>query len=146
MRRRLVFTRDLPVPPERVWSALTTPGELAAWLMENDIVAEVGRDFEFRGAPRGTWDGVVHCTVTEVVVNERLAYTWRSDALDTVVSWTLERTARGTRLRLTHSGFAGVRGVALSFVLARGWRTTILPGLEDRLRERDEAGIVPASS
>ena len=45
----------------------------------------------------------------------------------TTVTWTLEPVPEGTRLRLTHTGFAGAAGIAISFLLGSGW-----PGLLDR--------------
>jgi uncharacterized protein YndB with AHSA1/START domain len=47
----IVVECDLPEPPEKVWRALTVPELLAAWLMPNDIRAEVGSRFSFQPRP-----------------------------------------------------------------------------------------------
>jgi len=129
MRRDLAFERTYPHPPERVWLAITDRRALAAWLMENDFEPRVGHRFQFRTHPRPGFDGVIDCEVIEVDEPRRLAYTWRGGRMrrPTTVTWTLEPVSEGTRLRLTHTGFAGAAGIAISFLLGSGW-----PGLLTR--------------
>jgi uncharacterized protein YndB with AHSA1/START domain len=103
--RTISFTFDLPHPPEKVWRALTDPALVSKWLMATDIGAERGRKFTFKSQPTPWWNGVVDCEVLEVERNQRLRYTWRAPPLDTVVTWTLTKTASGTRLALEHQGF-----------------------------------------
>jgi uncharacterized protein YndB with AHSA1/START domain len=119
---------ELPHPPEHVWRALTEPALLASWLMSNDLRAEVGYRFEFRAQPMPNWDGIVRCEVTEVVPFERLAYSWVGGSeigpggrLDTTVTWTLAKSAGGTKLSLSHAGFTEKNAFALEN-LAKGWR------------------------
>ena len=124
----------LPHPPTVVWNALTDPSILARWLMERDLVATVGHRFRFTMPPQRGWRGTVDCVVTVVDPPRSLAYTWQQgtdptqgewgDAAHapTLVTWTLVPEPAGTRLRLEHSGFAGLGEVALSHVLERGWR------------------------
>ena len=50
---------------------------MSAWLMENDIVPEVGRRFTFRSRPMGDWDGTVACEVLAVRPQRLLSYSWR---------------------------------------------------------------------
>lgn len=105
---------ELTEPKQKVWRALTDAALLSAWLMPNDIRAEVGHQFTFRSQPTPGWDGVVYCEVLEVVPEERLVYSWRGGSqklegygreLDTTVTWTLVPNAGGTKLLLEHSGF-----------------------------------------
>jgi hypothetical protein len=42
--------------------------------------------------------------------------------IDTVVRWTLHAEGGGTRLVLDHTGFSGLRGLLLSFMLGAGWK------------------------
>jgi uncharacterized protein YndB with AHSA1/START domain len=72
----------------------------------------------------------------------RLAYTWASshpDAPPTLVTFTLEVIADGTRLRLEHSGFAagGSAGLTIRDILASGWGRKLLrenlPALLDQM-------------
>ncbi|MGZ3182677.1 MAG: SRPBCC family protein [Telluria sp.] len=98
--RSVVLEREFPYPVEKLWRALTQPHLLEAWLMKNDFLAERGRRFDFRG----DW-GSVQCEVTEVEPLRTLAYTWCAMGLESTVTWNLEPTARGTRLRLEQAGF-----------------------------------------
>ena len=117
-RRRtasIVVENNLPDPPERVWRALTDPSLLEAWLMPNNIRAEVGSCFQFRTAPAPGWSGIVECEVLEVVPQRLLVYSWCGGSkasegyghqLHSVVTWRLTPLANGgTRLHLEHSGF-----------------------------------------
>ncbi len=114
-RQSIVVENDLPDPPEHVWRALTDPQLLEAWLMPNNIRAEVGARFQFRTAPAPGFSGVVECEVLEMVPHRLLVYSWRGGSkaaegsgneLDTVVTWRLTPLdSGGTRLYLEHSGF-----------------------------------------
>lgn len=132
--RSIVVEYDLPHPVEKVWRALTDSKIVASWLMPNDLQPVVGHRFTFRTTPMAGWDGVCHCEVLEVEVNERLSYTWRGgkddpkqggSRLDTVVTWTLTRTASGgTLLRLVHSGFTP-QNVFAQEMMNKGWRSKV---------------------
>lgn len=104
--RTLVIEKELRHPPAKVWRALTETALLDEWLLKNDFKPVVGHRFTFRRDPIGDWDGVVHCEVLEVVPLKRLSYGWRpwSEA-DWTVTWVLEPTATGTKLRMEQAGF-----------------------------------------
>jgi uncharacterized protein YndB with AHSA1/START domain len=137
MAGRIDITATYPHTPDRVWTALTDSRALSEWLMANDFQPRLGHKFRFRTKPAPGFDGIVHCEVTELDPPRRLAYTWKGGNIDTVVTWTLEPTANGTRLRLEHSGFRGIRGTILrKFVLGPGWRKMFdrkLPAVLDRV-------------
>jgi uncharacterized protein YndB with AHSA1/START domain len=107
---------ELKAPVSRVWRALTDYREFGEWFrvkLEGPFVA---------GQPAEgfiTWPGYEHLRM-EVVVQkiepERyFSYTWHPYALDpkidysketpTLVEFTLEKTAKGTLLKVTESGF-----------------------------------------
>lgn len=140
----IVVKYELAQPPEKVWRALTEPKLLAAWLMDNDIAPVVGHRFQFRAQPVPGWDGVVDCEVLEVVPFERLSYSWRGGSdqlegyggkLDTVVTWTLEKSASGgTLLELNHSGFTPKNAFAFEN-LGKGWRGKLAERIERVLTE-----------
>jgi len=46
--------------------------------------------------------------------------------VDTQVTWTLTPDGSGTRLTLEHAGFRGLRGLLVSSILGKGWRSKIL--------------------
>ena len=82
----------------------------------------------------GAWDGVIHCQVLEVIPNERFVYSWQGGheantgygaPLDTVVTWTLARTATGTRVRLVHAGFVVPRNESALQTMGTGWQKVV---------------------
>ncbi len=127
MKRDVKIEAFYPHPVERVWRALTDREAMALWLMPNNFEPRPGHRFHFRTKPAPGFDGIVHCEVLEVVERERLSFTWKGGPVDTIVAFTLEPVANGTRLRLEHTGFEGVRGVMISFILGGGWKKKILP-------------------
>jgi len=126
MTDKIILTRDLPHPPEKVWRALTESAMLADWLMANDFKAEVGHRFTFRMSALPHWNGITDCTVTEVSPTTRLVYSWNSSGaeaatgIQTTVVWTLEPNGQGTRLTLLQSGFRPDQGQA-SAGAETGW-------------------------
>ncbi|MGK9168788.1 SRPBCC domain-containing protein [Inquilinus limosus] len=134
-------------PPEKVWRALTEPDLLGAWLLPNDArtelgPAEVGRRFTLRGGPGA--EKPIDCEVLAAEPPRLLRYSWRGRdgerdaggrALDTVVTFTLDRTAAGgTRLRIVHSGFrVGARATTLRAGAPRARR---VPGRRAAARPR----------
>lgn len=98
--RSVVVEREFPYPPEKLWRALTQPHLIEAWLMKSDFMPQAGHRFKFSAQ----W-GSVDCEVTELEPNRTLAYTWAAHGLDSVVTWTLDATDKGTNLRMEQSGF-----------------------------------------
>lgn len=106
----LELTRELPVPPDRVWKALTDPQELALWFPDQ---AEV----DVRPGGRGwfVWKDHGRKAVRFELVEppHRLCWRWSLEsnvAVDigttTRIEWTLtKRHDGGTTLRLEESGF-----------------------------------------
>ncbi|GAA2605430.1 SRPBCC domain-containing protein [Actinomadura fulvescens] len=95
-------------PIERVWAALTTAEGLARWFAS---VVEI--DLRPGGRAFFRWDDDESvATVAIVEPPHRFAFRWaieglpQEDALRTLVEFTLEPVAEGTRLRLVESGFA----------------------------------------
>lgn len=136
MKRDLLFVCEYKHPVERVWRAVTESEAIAAWLMPNDFEPVVGRKFQFRTKPQGGWDGIVDCEVLRVDPPRELAYSWKGDALDTVLTISLEPIASGTRLRLAHSGFRGFKAVLISLLMGSGWGSItrkFIPAVLDQL-------------
>src|ERR1051326_2998329 len=106
MKREVRLEVIYPHPPERVWRALTARRALAKWLMPNDFEPRLGHKFRFTGARREGDRDVIECEVITLDAPCRLAYTWRHapDETPSIVIWTLEPVAAGTRLRLEHRG------------------------------------------
>ena len=126
MKRDLLFEMTYPFPPERVWRALTDPAAIEDWLMPNDFQPVIGHRFQFRTQPRPGFNGIVDCQVKELDPPRRLSYSWRGGGIDTMVQFTLDRVAEGTKLRLEHTGFQGARAMMVSFIMGSGWGSKIL--------------------
>jgi uncharacterized protein YndB with AHSA1/START domain len=87
----------------KVWKYLTDPEKIAAWLMPNDFEAVAGRKFFLECQHQGK----ISCVVKEIVPNERLVYGFqpRDFAMETLVTITLAKAGKATRLTLVHSGW-----------------------------------------
>jgi uncharacterized protein YndB with AHSA1/START domain len=96
----VVVERELPHPPEKVWRALTQPHLIEEWLMKSDFKPVVDHRFNLSA----DW-GAVACQVRTVEPNRTLSYSWDTKDLQSVVTWTLTPTSRGTLLRMVQSGF-----------------------------------------
>lgn len=95
----LVFTRDLRHPPERVWAALTEPGQLAAW-------APYTTDRDLSEAGEATITMIddenpedMPARVVHAEPPTRLEHTFGTDLL----RWELAAAGTGTRLTLRHT-------------------------------------------
>jgi uncharacterized protein YndB with AHSA1/START domain len=108
--RTLVIEREMPHPPKKVWRALTEGRLIEEWLMTNDFQPVVGHRFSFRATPVGNWNGIIDSEVLVVEPHTRLAYSWGSLGLASVVIWTLTPTEGGTHLRMEQSGFGPDHG------------------------------------
>ena len=117
-RWMLVFVRDLPHRPERVWTALTDPAHLGQW-----APFTVDRDLGHTGEATLTMtDGDrsedLPAVVTRADPPTRLEYTWGDDLL----VWELAATDRGTRLTLRHT----VDEADLTPKVAAGWHLCLV--------------------
>ena len=137
MKRDIKLNRFYPHPPERVWRALTDPEALASWFADSDFKPVVGHKFTFTTDPGPTYDGILYCEVIEVDEPHHLAYTFRGGVMKsiTTVTWILTPEAGGTRLRLEHTGFTGLRDIAISGIIGLGWRHNLsqMPAVLDSL-------------
>jgi uncharacterized protein YndB with AHSA1/START domain len=116
MTDRIEKTIDLKAPPSRVWQALTDHHEFGKWFkvrLEGPFVpGKVSRgQITHPGYEHVAWQAVV-----QKMEPERLfSFTWHPYAIDpqqdysgetpTLVEFTLEKTATGTRLTIAESGF-----------------------------------------
>jgi uncharacterized protein YndB with AHSA1/START domain len=115
-------TIDIATPPERVFDALTSATELAAWWTGDDARVEHCESDPREG---GVWrittidrDGERHSVHGDYLVVDRphcLELTWQSDddAIPSIVHYDLDAIdldgARGTRLTVTHTADVALR-------------------------------------
>lgn len=142
MNENVRFEAFYPHPPERVWRALVDPNALAQWLMPTDFKPELGFRFRFSQPVRGMRTEV-QGEVVELQEGKRLRYTWDDGEAGSpsVVTWSLDPTEGGTRLRLEHESSAEAKPYV---VIEAGinWRNllyaslpvmlTLLRGIGDR--------------
>ncbi len=132
-----------PFGIDAVWEALTDSEQLAAWLMENDFSPGIGRRFTFFDHEPWPDDDQVYDIDCEIIAFEpprRLAYSWSCPPKHgpTVVEWELTATDNGTRVRLSHHGFAqhGDAGRAAFNLLRDGWGGLLAEELPGHLELR----------
>jgi uncharacterized protein YndB with AHSA1/START domain len=134
--REIVVEANLPHGPEAIWKALTTGELIGRWLQMTPTGFEAvkGKQFTYQTTAAGAWDGVIRCQVLEVIPQQRLVYSWKGghesnvgygSLLDTVVTWTLQKIERGTRLRMVHSGFVLPRNDGAYKNMTGGWRKVV---------------------
>jgi uncharacterized protein YndB with AHSA1/START domain len=116
MTDRIEKTIELNAPVSRVWRALTDHDEFGAWFrvkLENPFVpGGVSRgQITYPGYEHIRWEAVIQKMEPEKL----FSFTWHPYAIDpnedysgepsTLVEFTLEKTAKGTLLRVVESGF-----------------------------------------
>lgn len=116
---RIDRTIELAAPPERVWRALITPAEIAAWfhVAIDGPLAPGGEIWMTLTGQKGAGKRFRVCVV-EMEPPRRFAWEWHPGAIDpavdysreprTRVTFTLEAIAGGTRLTLSETGFTDV--------------------------------------
>jgi uncharacterized protein YndB with AHSA1/START domain len=124
-KKTIQYDFSLKQSPERVWKALTTPEQIARWLMPNDFVPKLGHKFTFKREPMPQlkFDGISHCEVIELDPPAKLAYTFVGGPLNTVIRFRLEPEGQGTHLYFEHSGFDADDPIQMfSFqAMGQGW-------------------------
>jgi uncharacterized protein YndB with AHSA1/START domain len=134
--QEIVVEANLPHGPEAIWKALTTGELIARWLAMTPTGFEAvkGKQFTYQTTAAGAWDGVIRCEVLESVPHQRLVYSWKGghasnvgygSLLDTVVTWTLHKIERGTRLKMVHSGFVLPKNDSAYKNMSGGWKKVV---------------------
>jgi uncharacterized protein YndB with AHSA1/START domain len=131
----LVVERIFAAPVEVVWKALTDVEQMRVWYFElSEFKPVVGFEFSFLVEHQErTYDH--RCQVTEVIIEKRLAYTWRyaGHPGDSLVAFDFYAEGSKTRLRVTHTGLETFPATA-AFPrenFEKGWNSL----LGDSLRE-----------
>jgi len=130
--REIRVEEVFPHAPETIWKTLTSGELMSRWVGMAPAGFEpvVGNRFTYRTTPAGEWDGTIQCEVLEVIPNERFVYSWKGGhpgnigygaPLDTLVTFTLEKTEGGTRLRVLHTGFVLPRNETAYRGMSNGW-------------------------
>ncbi len=128
MRKSIQLQTTYAHPIEKIWFALTDAEAMSQWLMPCDIKAEVGHKFKFTTKPYGSFDGIIHCEILEVIPKEKLVFSWSGGGLkNTEVSFHLTPQGNHTLLHFEHTGFDGIMNRLITRnILSRGWKKEIL--------------------
>jgi uncharacterized protein YndB with AHSA1/START domain len=102
----IVIERTLEAAVARVWKALTDVAQMRQWYFDlKEFKPEVGFEFEFIVEHEGV--SYHHlCRVTEVISQQKIAYTWRykGEPGDSLVTFELFPEGNETRVKVTHTG------------------------------------------
>jgi uncharacterized protein YndB with AHSA1/START domain len=102
----VVIERTFNAPVAQVWDALTKVEQMRSWYFDlKEFKPEVGFEFEFVVEHEGHRYHHL-CKITEVVLQKRIAYTWRykGEPGESLVTFDLSAAGDKTRLKLTHEG------------------------------------------
>ena len=97
----------IAAPIEKVWAALTDPGDIRGWMATSGSKVEV--DLKLGGHYR-LLGGDTTGKFTRIRAPNVLEYTWRQDEWkrnwpDSIVRWKLTSSGKGTQVDLSHDQF-----------------------------------------
>ena len=137
----VVVERVLDAPVATVWNAITSPDAIKQWFCEfNGFAATEGSEFEFTAEDKGV-SYLHHCKVTEVIPEQRIAYTWRyaGHAGNSLVAFDLSSEGPKTRIKVTHSGLETFPQIA-AFAkgnFEQGWTALVGTSLPEYLAKQN---------
>ena len=110
---------EINAPVSRVWRALTDHNEFGAWFrVQLDSPFQSGEVATGKIAYPGYEHLTFHATIQAIDPEQYFAFTWHPYAVDpvidysketpTLVEFRLEKTATGTLLKVTESGFSDI--------------------------------------
>jgi uncharacterized protein YndB with AHSA1/START domain len=106
LAKTVVIERTFNAPVARLWNALTDVEQMRQWFFDlKEFKPEKGFEFGFMVEHEGmTYDH--RCKITEVIPQEKIAYSWRYEGHegDSLVTIQLFPEGEKTRLKLTHEG------------------------------------------
>ena len=102
----IILSIETPAAPDDAWAALTEPERIAEWFTDASPLRGVGDAYRLDFGDGSVVEGVVKL----VEPKRRFAHTWRWTDPDpmpeTVVTWSIEPIVSGSRITLTHAGWA----------------------------------------
>jgi uncharacterized protein YndB with AHSA1/START domain len=141
---------EIKASPERVWRALTEAGELSAWFqvtIEGDVAA--GQQVWMTSVHAGHSGQRFRVEFVEMTPSLRLVWRWHPGEVDphidhsrepqTTVTFTIEHTESGTRLKVAETGFNEISPARRAKVFednSQGW-TEVLVWLRKYIEAAD---------
>ncbi len=140
-KESILVERTFNVPVSKVWYALTDASEIKQWYFDIEkFEPKVGFKFDFMGGPDENTQYLHLCEVTEVIENEKLAYTWRYDNYpgNSLVCWQLIDRGQKTIVRLIHADIHSLAESGSDFSkenFTAGWNYILHTGLKNHLEK-----------
>ncbi len=103
----IIIEKTYDASIDKVWKAISDKNEMKKWYFDlAEFRPEVGFEFQFSGGPSPEKQYLHLCKITEVIINEKLSYTWRYEGYsgDSLVTFELFKEGDKTRLKLIHTG------------------------------------------
>ena len=128
-------------PISLVWKAITDRDQMKLWYFDlPEFIPEVGCEFKFMGGPAEDRQYQHICKVTEVIPDQKIAYSWRYDGYpgNSLVTFELFDEGDQTSLKLTHEGLETFPANNPDFAkknFAEGWNWIIGTSLKDYLEK-----------
>ena len=139
MEKSIIIEQEYPYTPEEVWEALTDQSQISDWLMNGTFEPRVGAEFELYWSGKDASKGMTHGKVVELVKPKKLAYTWEWGSRGTLVTFFLEPSAAGTKLRLEHTGFIVDTDEQVYQGTVQGWTQKLATSLPAAIAKRQSA-------
>ena len=133
--------RIYQAPISVVWKAITDRDQMKLWYFDlTEFIPEVGCEFQFMGGPAEDRQYQHICKVTEVIPDQKIAYSWRYDGYpgNSLVAFELYDEGDQTSLKLTHEGLETFPANNPDFAkknFAEGWNWIIGTSLKDYLEK-----------
>lgn len=139
MNDTIIVEQIFDQPVERVWSAISDPGELEKWYFDiPDFELRLNHKFHFYEP--GEEKKFLHvCEIVEFQLLKKLLYTWSYPEISkesTLVNWELESVGEQTRLVLRHEHLDHFRSLGEGFSFEsflEGWRSILKESLKGYL-------------
>jgi len=145
----VTVTRYFASSPDRIWTALTDAGALAAWFWPEQLEARISADartgggYRIESAPAAM---AVSGGYLEVRPLERMVMSWRWDgeAGESLVTIDLRPAGDGTELHLRHDQLLDERTQEMH---EEGWSDCLdrLPPWLERTSDEVDPGVIPAT-
>jgi uncharacterized protein YndB with AHSA1/START domain len=102
----IVLTILTPASPDSAWAALTEPERIADWFTDASPLGGVGDTYRLDFGEGSVVEGVVR----HLEAGRAFAHTWVwadvEPSQETLVTWSVEPADGGSRITLTHDGWA----------------------------------------
>ena len=134
-----------PVKVARIWKALTDKDEMKHWYFDlPDFKPERGVEFRFMGGPAEDRQYQHVCKITEVILKQKIAFSWRYEGYpgDTLVTFELFDLGNQTKLKLTHQGLETFPADNPDFAkenFSEGWNHIIGTSLKEFLAINEQS-------